>query len=493
MNFGDHNVRRAIGGLSAPRRSPCADAGAQNPKSEIRNSKQWADKPTIRISNSEFRIADFAAKRRGLTLIELLVTIVILVTVLAAALPAISPNNDGRRIREAARGLQSYIAQAQAQAARTGRGHGVYFKKLSADTGNADDRGVCLEVYHMEEPQPFAGFSENSRVRIEPAAPIGGNATYTLRFVLAATPTGNPAPDDYQPDPLPPEVVAKGDSVVIDGVKYFVIDEDRDGVGGDESPGTFLTGMYYTLPSNPANFNKSTLRVGLETGQSQPTLSPSGPLERYLVRRQPVRGAEKPYQLPSRTCVDLQSSGMPVTITPSCCHNPLTSISGLSSMQLQGLTSNDDGIGVLFGPNGAIEKYIWNKGNAQNFTGAPPVAENDASAVGQTLYFLVGLRENVPTPGVTFTFWDFFAKTAEDRLADAQKVNWLHPESNWVVISAAGRVLSSENKTIDLSLQRFSNPSGSGTPTLNDLMLALPNQMHDARQFAREMTGQGGG
>ena len=68
-------------------------------------------------------------RRPGLTLIELLITIVIMVTVLAGALPLLSPNNNSRKLREASRQLNSLLSQAQAQAARDGRPVGVAFRE----------------------------------------------------------------------------------------------------------------------------------------------------------------------------------------------------------------------------------------------------------------------------------------------------------------------------------------------------------------------------
>ncbi len=48
----------------------------------------------------------------GMTLVELLVVIVILTTIVGAAIPLMSPSNDDRRLREAARGLNTYITGA---------------------------------------------------------------------------------------------------------------------------------------------------------------------------------------------------------------------------------------------------------------------------------------------------------------------------------------------------------------------------------------------
>src|SRR3954465_5243370 len=74
---------------------------------------------------------------RGMTLIELLVGIVILTTIVGAAIPLMSPSNDDRRLREATRTLNTYITGAQTRAIATKRPYGGAFKRLSQDTKRA--------------------------------------------------------------------------------------------------------------------------------------------------------------------------------------------------------------------------------------------------------------------------------------------------------------------------------------------------------------------
>src|SRR5262245_33566978 len=101
--------------------------------------------------------------RPGLTLIELLVVIIILTTVVAAAIPILSPAGSDREIREATRGLNTFITGAQTRALQTRRPYGIALKRLSQETANADDNGVCLEAYYAEQQPPYSGFDANSR------------------------------------------------------------------------------------------------------------------------------------------------------------------------------------------------------------------------------------------------------------------------------------------------------------------------------------------
>src|SRR4051794_2704419 len=85
------------------------------------------------LRNSHSRLGE-TRLRAAMTLIELLVVIVILTTIVAAAIPLMSPNNDDRRLREAARGLNTYITGAQTRAIATNRPYGVALKRLAQDT-----------------------------------------------------------------------------------------------------------------------------------------------------------------------------------------------------------------------------------------------------------------------------------------------------------------------------------------------------------------------
>src|SRR5262245_6267781 len=98
-------------GLRHPGRTrDCGLLAATNPKSEIRHPK---------------------SVRSGMTLIELLVVIIILTTVVAAAIPLMSPTNDDRRLREATRGLNTFILGAQTRALASRRPFGIALKRLS--------------------------------------------------------------------------------------------------------------------------------------------------------------------------------------------------------------------------------------------------------------------------------------------------------------------------------------------------------------------------
>ena len=97
-----------------------------------------------------------------MTLIELMVVVVILVTLVAGVLPLVSPNNDARKIREASRGLKTFLMAAQAEAARTGRPVGIGFRETSLATrsNTTPGSGMAIEVYQLAVPPRLFRFEQ---------------------------------------------------------------------------------------------------------------------------------------------------------------------------------------------------------------------------------------------------------------------------------------------------------------------------------------------
>ncbi|MEQ8839326.1 MAG: type II secretion system protein, partial [Lacipirellulaceae bacterium] len=267
-----------------------------------------------------------ADRPRGMTLIELLVVITILTTLVAGVIPLLSPNNDPRKIREASREVQNYITLAQAEAARTGRPHGIFLQKLSATTGipgdpTNPDRGVCLEIFQIEEPPAFAGFSENSAVRIYPDVSLG-TPILRAQFGIGLNSTfTSGSPNGPSLLELPQRMFRPGDILEVDGNRYR-LSRELD-APTDRSD---LDGPFFIATNGPTNNSPDGdgFRVEWLNNNGQVVNDTIG--NRYAIRRLPMRSAEPPLQLPKGVCIDLQCSGLPVDQMPSCCHNPLIAI-----------------------------------------------------------------------------------------------------------------------------------------------------------------------
>lgn len=413
------------------------------------------------IPHSPFPIRPY----RGLTLIELLVTIVIMVTVLAGVLPMVSPNNNARKIRESARQLSSLMAQAQAQAARDGRPYGVAFREF--DAGGTSYSGMSLEAFTIAEPQPFAGFSEWSRVSVAPIEKV----TYGRQGpdnLGPDNPTGNEGgmfDPKYrgaqvwqlsfslygQLDLVPPRMIRNGDVLNIDRNLFLIVDDG----GSIEGAHQVDPDTGFLLPMSQLN------AIWLNNHGQQP---PAG-VKAYSFRRQPTNTSDAPLQFPRGIGIDLAASGAE-GVGP-----------GLPDDFDQG--GQADVTGIMFSPNGALDAVYF---NGTRYEGVEQV------------FMLMGLFENGngTYDEADFDFIDNPA-VAGDNAAMAgrrARINWLNSDSRWVTANRAGRIITSENNTsFDPSTNAFIDPlRGEQNPQAAQRQA----QINLARDYARQMTGSSG-
>jgi len=373
------------------------------------------------------------------------VVIVILVTLVAGVIPMLSPNNDKRKIREAARGLQAYINATQAEAARTGRPHGIGF----AESPSGD--GMALEVFRMEVPLAFAGFSDASRVVVKQVitppmrptryGPNGNKGTqfalqyngyqlYELQFIQ----TGGAIPS---PDQLPPHMFRIGDRIDVNGNQFLIIDKDK-------NKPTIPPNQLETFPpdtpgavqflKHPTDLNKSQFVqcVWINATGQQLTAGPKP----YRIIRQPVTSSAAPFVFPAGIGIDLQGSvqeGGPLTGLPVpdsfATNRPLP-----------------DSVIIMFSPGGSVSSVMHNG--------------NQLLSVAR-IVLLLGRVENGDlafemnsSNVVTSGDWTMSASDSNEQLAQKQaKINWLNPDSRLLGIAArSGRAVVSPVAFVDARL-----------------------------------------
>ena len=118
-------------------------------------------------------------RRRGLTLVELLVVVTIMVILLGVVLPLAQPSLKGREVREASRILNTLFASARAKASADGRPAGIILTP-SGDT----DR--CFQVAFAKTPPPFAGESQTWKAGFKKVG-IGGWANLSFADLEVAS------------------------------------------------------------------------------------------------------------------------------------------------------------------------------------------------------------------------------------------------------------------------------------------------------------------
>lgn len=419
-----------------------------------------------------------------MTLIELLVVVIILTTLVAAALPILAPADSDRALREATRGLNTYITGAQARAIELKRPYGIAFKRLSADTGRSspaepdNDNSVCVEVFYVEQLPPYTGFDENSGVMIALDNGPGGGGTHQviIRFVRRGgeqAPGSDLLPIGYDADLLPTGVLRPGDVIEVAGTRYRFTDTDFDQQTGFYLPTSGTPdGSLIAVPVNNTgqlivpDFDRNGRRL-LDSPNNPQRPYFTAPLP-YKILRQPTPTSAEPYQLPEGTAIDLRASGVG--------NNEYFYVPGQHDNSLAPM--------ILFTPEGRVERVSFDRSPL-----APTEPFNEP--VVDNVFLLVGRRENIPAPQAGLdpsldAARVSAATTDAARQELRERVNWLLEESRWVVIgSQSGRIVSLENAFVDLAaaIFKYNNPN-------REIM--RNGQIYESREFTRQMSQLGG-
>lgn len=360
--------------------------------------------------------------RRGYTLTELLVVVMIVVMLIGVTLPIAKRVMDDSRTREAARLLMSNFTMAQMYAARNGRPFGLWFE-LEAPIGDTTIR-QCTKVYLAEVQAPYAGSTTSARgiIRQEPTTPGGEN-----RFVplVPVTYIDNVAPfgqwdDDLNGDGIPDPADTNNDSRVDESVaeKTFIlslIEEDEMFLVRFDNKGYW----FLCQRGNTAAGTQNNL-VMITSAMS--TLYPMGydkfysPGYPFQILRSPRR-VGNPMELTAGTCIDFTYSGMGRTGA-----GPL--------LPTEGFANGTSRLVVLFNSGGAVDGM---------FLDTTPIDEPTG-----TLHFLIGqVAKMNPPAGASVstpphpTNMNMFDPAASN-LADTNSV--------WVSVGRRnGSVTSTEN------------------------------------------------
>jgi prepilin-type N-terminal cleavage/methylation domain-containing protein len=215
-------------------------------------------------------------RRRGMTLVELLVVVVILSLLSVAVLPNLSNTAEGRRFREAARGISSFVARAQSRAINAASPRGFMIQPLAAAPG------AGIDLFMADSPPPYGGEDISSTVTV--VAPETDEAVKRLDFLWR---TGNPPAVKEDTNTLSKlrsdASFAEGDSIQFGGL----------GPTYRLTPASGTVGMWTSVNQNAAN-----------------TPWPRTPLGGvpYRIIRQPRRASTAVFQTQRGTAIDIASS-----------------------------------------------------------------------------------------------------------------------------------------------------------------------------------------
>jgi len=391
--------------------------------------------------------------RRGVTLVELLIVISIIVILTAASLKIITPT-DELRVREAARAVNVYISSARNRAIEIGRPCGVIFRR--ANGTNFPTAATVLD--QCEVPPTYAGDVTNSMVQVQNWTYTASGAPYWIdpftgqvKYVLKVR--------IQNPVNISNNIIRPGDLIQFNNQgPYFSI--ERQDINASppipdfplESPNNIFFDFSKAADTdNDGWVDNYVLTLTLDSYkvpmQALPWSSTawSGPIA-FKIMRQPAKSAAAPLQLPAGSVVDLDFSGTDYQTfyepapTPPNKYNDVT---------------------VLFSSNGSVEGYYFNN---QPYPALGPI------------FMLIGsqsrVRDFVASPLLTNT----------PNLNDLP--NWADLSSVWVTINyQTGMAASDEIFAIN-----FNNPPGfkwTDTSTWGPFLF-------QSRTYARQSQSMGG-
>lgn len=250
------------------------------------------------------RMQDKKRARGGLTLVELLVVITILVLLVGVVLPLAQPALEGREIREATRLVNTVFAGAKARSTAEGRPLGI----ILTPTQGTTDR--CYQLAFAKVPPPYAGDDETWRAGFRNSG-TGTDVTAVQLNNNAAQPysrLNDPlrADDNFVGEltftsndlVVPPTILAR---LVTEANPVFTIrlNHREPTYKAMRVGNTFLV----ALPSNQINQLPRGSVITLGNGGTARGGAP------FRIRRSPRRSMTMPVDLPLGTYIDLSASG----------------------------------------------------------------------------------------------------------------------------------------------------------------------------------------
>ncbi len=429
--------------------------------------------------------------RRGVTLVELLVTVGIVVLLAAVSIPTFRGLSQGRLVREAARNVSVSIGVGQMAAMSTGKPAGVLIQRDST----VPQAGTV--IYQVQTPDSYSGDQTTSTCIVQqwPAYnPIWPTGTMVVKLMFKPGDVSYPkiqlgdtiqiglSGNWWGPFRIVADPNHSGGSATwpydfpVDTHNFIMLNQPSDPTTGYMT-NYLLTAVYLpmsgplTLPStfppvtqadltqNASQYQQNTA-LWLRTFETPPRTNPpnSAPLPAVLnpmsfqVTRRATATSAAPLRLDGRAAIDLAFSGTDTG-------DPTTSGSTTDTLSFQSTGGDTSPVMILFSPTGELNS-IW-VANVQWLYRNP-------------IYLLVGRRDRVALGSPPST-----TPTAEDGLW-----NWQDTNNLWVTIKpSTGLVTTSEIKVPQTSDPFISAYSST---------LSLANDYKDSRVYAAQGQTTGG-
>jgi type II secretory pathway pseudopilin PulG len=419
------------------------------------------------LANSPIRGA--RQKRRGVTLLELLIVILIIMMITAFAIPVVVPAIQGRRVREGARMFSTFLNSARNRAIETGRPSGVWIERMPAYPEAVSD------IFMADVPPLYGGDFQDSRVVDLVVNKAGQCANNNFIFpnttdqdwwniIVPRTKSTIMADIWSNPDPNEQTVVREGDLIKFEGSEYlYTLRTVKMAVDGHDGAGSAKL-WWYVLRGRNSNANAEGAYSGsrywdnryiitwwderVSHGTDAAHRTADGVFDynavgrKYQIIRQPTKMSTGGMQLPEGVVLDLNYSGMSDgTLLANVTGTAAADSQFLGSMPFHPHRDTSDNtlnpywgdpiypddktpILIVFGSGGNVDRiycqtYGWTRGQF-SWQGVNPWGP---------MYFLVGKLDKIFPQDIHRT-----TTPAAEAFAMQAKRNWQDMENLWVTI-----------------------------------------------------------
>jgi len=430
--------------------------------------------------------------RRGATLLELLAVVLILLMITAMTIPVVAPAVSGRRMREGARMVSTFLNAARSRAIETGRAAGVWLERTPGVSE------ICENLYMADIPQPYSGDFLDSTVELtlidEKGVPwesgvFPGEQDY-WNIVIPRTRTMFLADAWSAPNPAVQTLVREGDLIQFEGYDrkyplkivdininaptfsgsswwYFIRGRNASSPTGGYSKARHRNGRW-SIGWWDADGNRTSWYNTIRTSETPGNFGRAG--IRYKIFRQPQRLLAGSMRLPRNIVIDLNYSSMTnggrdagIPFHPR--RDPGDTASTPNPYWGHAIYPNDDTpIIITFSAGGHVEKVYRQSrqtGNHWAWEGDDPTGP---------VYLLIGDREHI-TPDVYLKSQIDDAINSGNLKIEFEK-NWLNLEALWIRITPNGG-------TVSTSL--IDDPKYLGSDSNAKVIAADPSNVHQTR------------
>lgn len=323
-----------------------------------------------------------APARSGMSLVELLVVVAIIITLSTITLRTFTPPLKDRQVREGSRVLSAALQSVRAKALQTGRRHGLVLERLTvkSDAGVKVLPTACRRMYTVSAQPPYQGDYTDSvatyRWRLTthfPTTPTNKNF-WRVELIrlgsavrLDTSPSANPNVGLNDLDYGFGDV--RNGSVIRIGAVDFKLDFRAEDSGWDPLTSRVLNAPTPTVPwplaNISTNINPPRARATLWTGDNTPTKYEAP----YALSRSPVRLVGSEVELPEGAAISMESSGWHDNSEAYDVNGNITGGRSIFNAGLRGLGSSGDP--AYHGPNQPIG-YV-DTPNYEAYTDMPAV------------------------------------------------------------------------------------------------------------------------